>query len=305
MTNIKKTVDGYCITAGDKKIESKMIINCAGIHSDEINNMVNSPSFEILPNRGEYNLFDKSVGNMVSTVIFGCPSEAGKGVVIMPTVHGNLLIGPTAEYVDSKNKLDTTLEGLAFINEHAQHTLKQINFQNVITSFTGLRAKTKSQDFIIEESKESLGFFNVAGIDSPGLTSAPAIAEYVVELVKERVGNMGIKQDFNPNRRPNIHFMELPDDEKAKLIEKDPRFGRIICHCEHITEGEIVDVIKRKAGATTVDGVKRRARPGSGRCQGGFCAPRVMEILARELGIDITDVVKDSPNSHILTGKTK
>lgn len=305
VTNIKKIEAGYCILAGDRKIESKVIINCAGIHSDDINNMVNSPSFEILPNGGEYNLFDKSVGNMVNTVVFRCPSDAGKGIVIMPTVHGNLLIGPTSEYVDSKTNLSTTLEGLASINEHAQHTLKQIGFQNVITSFMGLRAKTRTQDFIIEESKESLGFFNVAGIDSPGLTSAPAIAEYVIELVKRRIENMEIKQDFNPHRRPNIHFMELPDAEKAKLIEKDPRFGRIICRCEHITEGEIVDVIKRKAGATTVDGVKRRARPGSGRCQGGFCAPRVMEILARELEIDITEVVKDSQDSYILTGKTK
>lgn len=305
VTDIKKVAEGYCIIAGDRSIESKIIINCAGIHSDDINNILNSPSFEILPNRGEYNLFDKSVGNMVNTAVFTCPSEAGKGVVVMPTVHGNMLIGPTAEYVDNKNSFDTTFEGLTSISEHAQHTLKQISFKNVITSFTGIRAKVRTQDFIVEESKESLGFFNVAGIDSPGLTSAPAIAEYVVELVKRRIGKMEVKQDFNPNRRPNIHFMELSDDEKAKLIEKDPRFGRIICRCEQITEGEIVDVIKRKAGARTLDGVKRRARPGSGRCQGGFCAPRVMEILAREQKIDITEVVKDSRDSYILTGKTK
>ena len=305
VTDIRKIADGYGITAGDRKLESKMIINCAGIYSDDINNMVNSPSFEILPNRGEYNLFDKSVGNLVNTVVFRCPSEAGKGVVVMPTVHGNLLIGPTAESVDNKTSFDTTFEGLISISEHAQHTLKQIDFKNVITSFSGLRAKTGVHDFIVEESKESSGFFNVAGIESPGLTSAPAIAEYVIELVKNRIGNMEVNRDFNPNRRPNIHFMELPDDEKAALIEKDPRFGRIICRCEHITEGEIVDVIKRKAGARTVDGVKRRARPGSGRCQGGFCAPRVMEILAREQGIDIMEVVKDSQDSYILTGKTK
>jgi glycerol-3-phosphate dehydrogenase len=305
VTDIEKIVDGYCITAGDRKIESKMIINCAGIHSDDINNLINSPSFEILPNRGEYNLLDKSVGNIVHTAVFRCPSEAGKGIVIMPTVHGNLLIGPTSEYVGSKTSFDTTYEGLTSINENTQHTLKQISFQNVITSFTGLRAKTKAQDFIVEESKESLGFFNVAGIDSPGLTSAPAIAEYVIELVKRRLVNMEVKQDFNPNRRPNIHFMELSDSEKAKMIEKDPRFGKIICRCEQITEGEIVDVIKRKAGARTLDGVKRRARPGSGRCQGGFCAPRVMEILAREQDIDIAEVVKDRLDSYILTGKTK
>jgi glycerol-3-phosphate dehydrogenase len=305
VTEIKKTRSGYCITAGGSMLESKAIINCAGIHSDEVNNMVNTPSFEILPNRGEYNLFDKSVGNVVHTAVFSCPSEAGKGVVVMPTVHGNLLIGPTSEYVDSKTNFDTTLEGLASISEHAQHYLKQIGFQNVITSFTGLRAKTKNKDFIIEESKESSGFFNVAGIDSPGLTSAPAIAEYVIELVIKRFGNLERKTNFNPYRRPPIHFMELSDAEKTKLIEKDPRFGRIICRCEHITEGEIVDVIRRKAGARSLDGVKRRARPGSGRCQGGFCAPRVMEILAREQELDITEVVKDRLDSNILIGKTK
>ncbi|ABR47190.1 FAD dependent oxidoreductase [Alkaliphilus metalliredigens QYMF] len=305
VTDMKKIAGGYCITAGDRKIESKIIINCAGIHTDDINNMINSPSFEILPNRGEYNLFDKSVGNVVNSVVFRCPSEAGKGVLIMPTVHGNLLVGPTSEYVENKTSVETTFEGLTFINDHTKHTLKEISFQNVITSFTGLRAKTRTQDFIIEESKESQGFFNVAGIDSPGLTAAPAIAEYVIELVKARIENLEIKQDFNPNTRPNIHFMELPDSEKAKLIEKDPRFGRIICRCENITEGEIVDVIKRKAGATTLDGVKRRARPGSGRCQGGFCAPRVMEILAREQGTDVAEVVKDGLGSYILTGKTK
>lgn len=305
VTDIKKLEDGYSIKAGERNIKSKIVINCAGLHSDDINNMVNSEKFDILPNRGEYNLFDKSVGNMVNTVVFRCPSEVGKGVVIMPTVHGNLLIGPTSEYVNSKTSFATTLEGLTFVNEHSQHTLKKISLKNVITSFTGLRAKTKTKDFIIEESKESLGFFNVAGIDSPGLTSAPAIAEYVVELVKSRVDNMETKEDFNPYRRPNIHFMELSDLEKAKLIEKDPRYGRIICRCEQITEGEIVDVINRKAGATTLDGVKRRARPGAGRCQGGFCAPRVMEIISRELEIDITEVVKDSQASYILTGETK
>jgi glycerol-3-phosphate dehydrogenase len=305
VTDVKKIDVGYSITAGERKIESRIIINCAGLHSDDINNMINTASFEILPNRGEYNLFDKSVGNMVNSVVFKCPSAAGKGVLITPTVHGNLLLGPTSEYIDSKTSFDTTLEGLNYINEHAHHTLKEISFQGVITSFTGLRAKTKTSDFIVEESKESLGFFNVAGIDSPGLTAAPAIAEYVVELVKQRLGNLELNKNFNPNRKPSIHFIELSDEEKAKLIEKDPRFGRIICRCENITEGEIVDVIHRKAGATTLDGVKRRARPGSGRCQGGFCAPRVMEILAREQEIDITKVVKDRLGSYILTGETK
>lgn len=179
-----------------------------------------------------------------------------------------------------------------------------MSFSNVITSFTGLRAKTKNQDFIIEESN-SPGFINVAAIDSPGLTAAPAIAEYVSDMIKDKFENIKENINFNGVRRPSIHFAELPQEEKERLIKEDERFGRVICRCEHITEGEIVDVIKRKVGATTVDGVKRRARPGSGRCQGGFCAPRVMEIIARELDIDILDVVKDSKDSYILTGKTK
>ncbi|SDK02126.1 NAD(P)/FAD-dependent oxidoreductase [Natronincola ferrireducens] len=305
VTDIEKIQEGYLITAVDKKIHTKLVINCAGLYGDEINNMVNSPAFEILPNRGEYNLFDKGVGNTVNTVVFRCPSEAGKGAVVLPTVHGNLLIGPTAEYVEDKESVNTTWKGLTFLQEHTQSILKKMGFGNVITSFSGLRAKTKNQDFIIEESKESLGFINVAAIDSPGLTAAPAIAEYVVDIVKNRLGTVQENPSFNPNRRPNIHFAELSQEEKAELVHKDKRYGRVICRCEHITEGEIVDVIHRKAGARTLDGVKRRARPGSGRCQGGFCAPRVMEIIARELAVDITEVVKDGKGSYILTGKTK
>ena len=302
--NIEKNEDKYIVSSNEKMFESKVIINCAGLFADEINNMINEPLFEILPNKGEYNLFDKSVGDTVNTVIFRCPSEAGKGAVILPTVHGNLLIGPTAEYIDDKNDVSTSWNGLVSLEKHTRETIEAMSFSNVITSFTGLRAKTKNQDFIIEESN-SPGFINVAAIDSPGLTAAPAIAEYVSDMIKDKFENIKENINFNGVRRPSIHFAELPQEEKERLIKEDERFGRVICRCEHITEGEIVDIIKRKVGATTVDGVKRRARPGSGRCQGGFCAPRVMEIIARELDIDILDVVKDSKDSYILTGKTK
>jgi len=321
VTAIQKVEDGYEITVGDEAdqtdqtsetyetYKTKIVINCAGVYTDKINQMVNEKTFEILPNRGEYNLFDKSVGDMVSTVVFGCPSTAGKGIVILPTVHGNLLLGPTADYIDDKEDTRTTFEGLTSINDHAKDTLQQIGFQNVITSFSGIRAKVATKDFIIEKAGGKEDFINVAGIDSPGLTSAPAIAEYVVEMLRESVSTVGItlteNENFNGKRRPSIHFMDLSEQEQKKLIEKDPRFGRIICRCEYITEGEIVDVINRKAGATTLDGVKRRARPGSGRCQGGFCAPRVMEILARELDVDMKDVLKDGKGSYVLTKKTK
>lgn len=302
---IEKMAEGYELITPEGKLTSKMIINCAGVYADEINNMVNSATFEIKPNAGEYNLFDKSMGTLVNSVIFRCPSAAGKGVLVAPTVHGNLIMGPTAMAVEDKDDVSTTYEGLMHINDLSKETLKEISFKNVITSFTGLRAKTAGGDFIVEETEESPGFYNVAGIDSPGLTAAPAIAEYVLELILGKNGGYELKADFITNRKPNIHFMELSTEEKAELISKDPSFGRIICRCENITEGEIVDVIRRNAGATSVDAVKRRARPGSGRCQGGFCAPRVMEILANELNVEISNVVKDGPESRILIGKTK
>lgn len=304
VTGIDKTKNGFKIETTKGLIETRMVVNCAGVHSDEINNMINEKKIEILPNSGEYNLFDKSMGNLVNSVIFRCPTKAGKGVLVTPTVHGNLLVGPTAQHVDDKDCVETTYDGMMFINDLSKETMKEIGFQNVITSFTGIRAKVAGGDFIIGESDESNGFFNVAGIDSPGLTAAPAIAEYVVGLIIKKLEGIEEKKDFIRNRRPNIHFIELPDHERQALIEKDPAFGRIICRCENITEGEIIDIVRREAGATSLDGVKRRARPGSGRCQGGFCAPRVMEILARELSVDITEVVKDNPKSVILTGRT-
>ncbi len=309
VTDITKTSKGYRVVAGEKNYTTKLVINCAGVYADKIDQMVNEPTFEIIPNRGEYNLFDKSMGGLVNTVVFGCPSKMGKGTVILPTVHGNLLLGPTAADIDQREDTRTTFEGLSAINDHAKETLKEIGFQDVITSFSGIRAKVDTKDFIIGKAEGKVNFINVAGIDSPGLTAAPAIAEYVVDLIKESKETLGLafgeNKDFNPRRKPSIHFMDLKRSEQIKLIKKDEAFGRIICRCENITEGEIVDVINRKAGATTLDGVKRRARPGSGRCQGGFCGPRVMEIIARELDLDMKDVVKDGKGSYILTGETK
>ncbi len=309
VTDIQKTVAGFQVRTKDNVYQGDIVINCAGVHADTIDGMVHEKSFEIIPNRGEYNLFDKSVGDLVNTVIFGCPTQAGKGIVILPTVHGNLLLGPTAENLDNKEDTKTTFHGLTTIGEYAKKTLREISFQNVITSFSGVRAKVATEDFIIEEVIDCSGFFNVAAIDSPGLSAAPAIAEYVVQLVTAYCDKnhkaLKNKESFNPHRRANINFMELSLQEKQALIKKDPRFGRVICRCENITEGEIVDIIHRSGGATTVDGVKRRARPGSGRCQGGFCGPRVMEILARELGTKIEEIVKDGVGSYILTGKTK
>ncbi len=302
---IKKENNVYRIIAEDKEIVSKYIINCAGVYADKINDMVSLPSFKISPRRGQYFILDKAVDGLVNTVVFQCPTAMGKGVLIAPTVHGNVIIGPDAEELKDGDDLRTTVERLELVKSFAVKSIPNIPWVRSITTFAGMRAEPSTGDFVIMESRESKGFINVAGIKSPGLSSSPAIAEYVVKLINNIIGGLEEKEGFNPRRRRVIHFDSLSDGEKAKLIKEDPRYGRIICRCENVTEGEIVDAIKRSVGATTVDGIKRRARPGTGRCQGGFCGPRVMEILARELGKDMKDIVKDGKGSYILTKETK
>lgn len=303
--DIERSKGIYRIITEDKEILCKYVINCAGLYADKINDMVGASYFKIIPRRGQYFILDKNAGDLVNSVIFQCPTKLGKGVLVAPTVHGNIIIGPDAEDLSVRDNLSTTAERLEFVKKSAVKSIPEIPFHKIITSFAGLRAEPSTGDFIIEESKDAKGFINVAGIKSPGLSSSPAIAKYVVELVRNMAGELEEKEDFNPRRRKVIRFDTLSDKEKVNLIKSDPRYGRIICRCENVTEGEIVDAIKRKAGAKTVDGIKRRVRPGSGRCQGGFCGPRVVEILARELGKDMKDIVKDGKDSYILTRQTK
>lgn len=267
--------------------------------------MVAEPTFTLTPRRGQYYLLDKSAGTLVNRVIFQSPSKISKGVVVLPTVHGNLLVGPDAEDIDDRDNKYTSDDRLDFVKDRAKKTSDKIPFNMVITSFAGLRASPSTGDFIVEEVEGAKGFIDVAGIESPGLSASPAIGDFVANLLKEIHGNFIENEDFNPIRREMIHFMELSQEEKSRLIKEDPRYGRIICRCENITEGEIVDAIHRKVGGTSVDGIKRRTRAGMGRCQGGFCQPRVIEILARELGKGLTEIVKDGPNSNIAIGETK
>lgn len=295
---------GWRATAGGQAFEARVVINCAGLQSDRIHNLVAEPSFKIHYRRGEYFVLDRSAGQLVQATIFQCPSEQGKGVLISPTVHGNLIVGPNAEEVASPDALETTTAGLESVRQAALRSCANIPFQAVITSFSGLRPTPSTHDFIIGPVPGAPGFLDVAGIESPGLTAAPAIAEHVAELVRNELGGL-TPRPFNPIRRPLVRFAELSPAEKAARIREDPRFGRVVCRCERITEGEIVDAIHRSAGATTLDGIKRRLRPGMGRCQGGFCGPRVVEILARELGVPMTAIRKDGPDSVLLTGETK
>ena len=285
-------------------IEARFVVNAAGIYADKIHNMVCEEDFKITPRKGEYYVLDKSQGRLFEKTIFQCPTKLGKGVLVTPTVHGNLLVGPDAIDTEDKDSVSTEYDGLAKVREVSLKTTNKVNFRENIRNFAGLRAIADKSDFIIGEAKDVKGFFDVAGIKSPGLSSAPAIA---VDLVK-MLGKSGLalekKDNFN-EKREQVHFIELSPEEKANVIKKDSRYGRIICRCENITEGEIVDSINRTLGARTIDGVKRRCRPGCGRCQGGFCGPRVQEIISRETGMNIEEVLLDKNGSYIISGKTK
>lgn len=296
---IDKIEGGYEVKTETDSFKTKYVVNAAGVYADEIHNMVGEEAFKIRPRKGEYFLLDKGTGALVNSIIFQTPTPVSKGVVVLPTVHGNLLVGPDANIIDNKDNVATTEESLNFVRSYASKAVDNIPFWKTIRSFSGLRASSDRGDFIVEEAEGLPGFIDVAGIESPGLTAAPAIGEYVAEMLKDIDGNFVENKDYNPKRKGEINFMELPMDEKAKLIKENPQYGRIICRCENITEAEIVDAIHRSPGARTVDGVKRRVRPGMGRCQGGFCEPRVLEILARELNLDVREVLKDKEGSNI------
>ena len=297
----------FNLYSGRDMVSASTVINCTGVYADQVYNLVTQADFKIKPRRGQYFLLDKEAHGLVNHVIFPCPSKMGKGILIAPTVDGNILVGPDSQDLDYEDKeaTNTTDDRLNYIRETAAGICSNIPYKLNITTFAGLRAEPSTGDFIIEESKAVKGFVNVAGIKSPGLSSAPAIAEEVVEIYKTIKGDLKINETFNPIRRPRVKFAELSLEEKQKMINENPSYGRVICRCEMITEGEIVDAIHRNAGGRTLNGIKRRVRPGAGRCQGGFCGPRVMEILKRELGVEMTDVKQEGLESYILTGMTK
>jgi glycerol-3-phosphate dehydrogenase len=300
---IEKSDTGYRVYSENECIEAKCVINCAGLYSDAIARMAGDDSFTITPRRGEYILLDKECGTLVSHTVFRCPSKMGKGILVSPTVDGNLLLGPTAENIEDREDTKTTASGIAKVRKQAAEQVSGINFGKVITSFAGLRATGSTGDFIINMNK---GFINVAGIESPGLTSAPAIGEYVVEMIKESgMFNLEARSDFNPYRRPMHYFRNLSIEEKNEIIKKNPEYAHVICRCETVTEGEILEAIRTNPRPTDVDGVKRRTRSGMGRCQGGFCAPYIVELLAKELNCDFTEITKFGGKSYINVGRTK
>ena len=293
------------VSAAGDQVEARYVINAAGLFSDRVAALLGDTEYHLFPRRGEYLLLDRDQGQMVSHTIFQCPSAMGKGILVTPTVDGNLLLGPTSENREDREDTATTAEGLATVARLAAKSVPSVNLRAVITSFTGLRSCSPGHDFVIESSKNRPQLVEITGIESPGLSSAPAIAEYAVGLLKEMGLPLHEKADFNPIRRPIPRFREMDIQQRRALIQEDARFGQIICRCETVTEGEIVRALHQNPPAHDLDGVKRRTRTGMGRCNGGFCTPQAVEIIARELGIPVEQVTKCGGDSRLLVGKTK
>lgn len=293
------------IKTSNGNIRAKYVINAAGLFADEISKMAGAEEYTITPRKGEYLIFDKQFKNLVKKAIFPTPTKISKGILVCPTVDGNIFIGPNSNNIEDKYDTSVNSPGIEEIITGGKKLVPDLPLKNVITSFAGLRAVSNTNDFIIEASKLVKGFINVGGIQSPGLTSAPAIALMVKDILQEEGLTLKEKPDFIPERPKKFRFRELDDKERNRLIKQNPAYGHVICRCETVTEAEIIDAIKRPVGARSIDAIKRRTRAGSGRCQGGFCSPRVLEILARELGADPLDITKKGPGSNILVGRIK
>ncbi|MGM9808668.1 MAG: NAD(P)/FAD-dependent oxidoreductase [Bacilli bacterium] len=305
VNNIKineNSVSVFC--KNDKELECKVLINAAGLFADDINAFVDKDSFTITPRKGQYFVLDHFDLNFVKHTLFMVPSDKGKGVLVTPTTSGNYLIGPSSDFVDDKQDLSTTKDILDSVRSQASRIIENIPYANLIRQYSGLRAVSSTGDFIIEHSKVSKNLINVAGIQSPGLASCPAIALKVVELLKECMP-LNVNEEFNPIRRKVYRLKEMSLEDKNKLISENPQFGHIVCRCEKISEGEIVDCIHRNCGATTVKGVKKRCRPGFGKCQGAMCEASVIKILARELKKDESEILYSENGSNILKYETK
>ncbi|EGT0693381.1 NAD(P)/FAD-dependent oxidoreductase [Clostridium perfringens] len=297
VTNIEKISEGYKVTLNNKELVSgKIIINASGLEGAFLNNLVSMTKREINPVKGEYCLFDKVAGAMINKTLFQVPNKLSKGVLVTPTAEGNLLVGPNA--VEGKT-LETSREGIDEILDKSKKSLEELPVARILNTFSGIRPKTKEGDFIIEEVEDAKNFINVIGIDSPGLTAAPAIGVYVVNMIKERL-DLVEKKNFKKTREKIVRFAELSLEEKNKLIKEKPAYGHMVCKCEFVTEGEIVEAIHRPIPALTVDAIKRRTRASMGGCQGIGCTLPISKILSRELGIDISDINKNSEGSPVI-----
>ena len=292
------------LETSEGNIYARAVVNAAGVMSDIYNNLVSARKLKIIPRKGEYLLLDRRTGGFVERTIFQLPGKLGKGVLVSPTIHGNTLVGPTATEQYDRTAVNITPDGMEELKEKAGDTVSGIPFREVITGFAGVRAHEESGDFILGEAPDAPFFYNCAGIESPGLTAAPAIGKQAAEDLAGML-KLPVNRSFNGKRKGFIRPFELDAEAYQELVKRDPAYGRIICRCESVTEGEIRDAIRRPVGAKSLDGVKRRVRAGMGRCQSGFCSPKVMEILSEELGIPMGEITKSGGMSTVIRGKIR
>lgn len=301
---LSRNENGWAVQTDKGVLDTRYVVNAAGLYSDVFHNMVSAKKIHITPRRGDYCLLDRTTGDFVKHTIFQLPGKLGKGVLVSPTVHGNTIVGPTAVDIEDREGVNTTAAGLNDLISKAGTTVQGLPIRQVITSFAGLRAHEDHHEFVLGEVEDAPQFIDCAGIESPGLTSAPAIGVAISDLLRDLMG-LEPNPDFIPTRKGILDPKTLSPEEYTELIKREPAYGQVICRCETVTEGEILDAIRRPLGAKSLDGVKRRTRAGMGRCQAGFCSPRVMEILARELGVDQSEITKSGGNSKLITGQIK
>ena len=304
VTGFTRGEEGWTVHTEQGDFQTRYVVNAAGVYADVLHNMVSARKLHITPRRGDYCLLDRQVGGFVSHTVFQLPGKLGKGVLVSPTVHGNIIVGPTAIDIEDRDGTNTTAAGLEELIAKAGISVDNLPIRQTITSFAGLRAHEDHHEFVIGEAEDAPGFVDCAGIESPGLTSAPAIGLSVAELLREKLG-LRKKEDFIATRKGRLDPKSLTKEAYQALIRENPAYGQIICRCEQVTEGEIIDAIRRPLGARSLDGVKRRTRAGMGRCQAGFCSPRVLEILARELGVSQAEITKAGGKSKLIVGTNK
>ena len=305
VVKIKKENDYFVLECSDNsKYETKVLVNAAGVHSDEINNMLSNIKYHITPRKGEYVLLDKEFSFYTEKTLFQLPTKMGKGVLVTPTAHSNILVGPTAYDTEMKDQTWTTVEGLDEVWKKGSLSVPSLSKGGIITQFSGNRAHEDNDDFIVGFSGDVEGLYNLIGIESPGLASSPAISLYASEEIAKHLGLKGNKS-FNPIRKGIKHIANMSLDELDKAIDENPLYGHVICRCEVVSEAEIVEAIHRVPGAVDLDGIKRRTRAGMGRCQMGFCTPRIMEIISRELKIELEDITKRGNDSKLIVSKIK
>lgn len=304
VSSITKENGIFTVTAeSGETAQGRYVVNCAGAYSDKIAAMIGDGFYTITPRAGEYMLLDKAEGDLVSYTLFQCPSADGKGILVSPTVHGNILVGPTATKVATPENKEITPAGLAQVERLSAKSVPSVNFRQVIRSFTGVRATGSTGDFILQESAVVPGFIHAGGVESPGLTCCVAVARYLIDLLRKAGLATEEKENWCGIRKDPHEFANMTEDEKDAFIKENPAYGKIVCRCETVSEGEILDAIRTHPGARDVDSVKRRTRSGMGRCQGGFCGPYVMELLARELNIPMEQVTKSGGDSRMVLGR--